>query len=1092
VAYRADIEIAVRGAQELKRLQNEIKSSADAVNSLNSSLNAVANLLPRSFNNLNKVVGEAAANFNAVALGTKEASEAARDYYQANKTLNNALRERIKLLNDIQTAERGTVLANIKASQASRAASGFGAFSASIDIPTQKSIRRNQEKRAVVEAAAETANQIQKLADRQEEFTTRTNAGAQAAARQTAEFYRLARIAKEVAKINAAAGPAQLLLAPAALGAPAMGGGARRRITGPVERLGSRSATGRFARTADEAAMALRFAQATDALVQSTSKIDLQYNRFLPSSELLNAANRGIQQLTTNQDAFNQSVASGTRFQEKYNQELERRRRLGIGIPSGAMPGVTGRTAGPFPVEGPIPANQVGLGRQRADLATGLRGRLPGAVGGGIIGAAFPLLFGQGAGAATGGGIGGLLGGLTGVPGGSFAGSLLGTLLGDVAESGTKVKALAEDMGLAKGETEQLAAAFRAAGADAEKFGDAVQYIRGIGFTDPEQVEAIKLVSKLTEDYGGKIDKVTTAYANFAARGKVGISDINKFTAQNIPVLDELEKKFGVNRDAVLKLAKSGKISAQELSDALIAVANKSKEAADKTNNPWQSAWQKIVGGTQITVNAVGIIFGRLLSPIADVASSIATAFGNAFDFIVRDAVQTAAEIAGALASAANNLQYLTKLKLFGDIKGGAKGAQQDLLNLLKNPPTTTPVGPINIPGQLPAAGGGADKAARDAAREAERVLEVLRDQRLITIELENQSAYSQRIFAAEMARDPMLVRRLQGEQQLEEIAIETAGKLEKEVNMKAKLAILQTQETKAGLAYQKTQQDLAKLEKERKDRYDDIVLDLDLELKLRTATTEEARQQLRIENEIQKLKKAGFTPDQIADITQKKQQLAAPLTPQETIAQRAGVLSDELTKLISLGTQATQVAESIGTSFANSFKGVISGTMTAQEALASFFQSVADRFLDMAAQIIAKMIEIQILNAALRIFPGFGGGMGLSGAVSAAGGLSSSVGFGAGTSTGFGFRAAGGPVSAGSPYMVGERGPELFVPGRSGTIVPNNSLSSDNVNVVVNVDASGSTVQGDGGQAGLLGRVVAAAVQQELIRQKRPGGILS
>jgi len=34
--------------------------------------------------------------------------------------------------------------------------------------------------------------------------------------------------------------------------------------------------------------------------------------------------------------------------------------------------------------------------------------------------------------------------------------------------------------------------------------------------------------------------------------------------------------------------------------------------------------------------------------------------------------------------------------------------------------------------------------------------------------------------------------------------------------------------------------------------------------------------------------------------------------------------------------------------------------------------------------------------------------------------------------------RAAGGPVAAGSPYMVGERGPELFVPGASGAIVPN------------------------------------------------------
>lgn len=39
------------------------------------------------------------------------------------------------------------------------------------------------------------------------------------------------------------------------------------------------------------------------------------------------------------------------------------------------------------------------------------------------------------------------------------------------------------------------------------------------------------------------------------------------------------------------------------------------------------------------------------------------------------------------------------------------------------------------------------------------------------------------------------------------------------------------------------------------------------------------------------------------------------------------------------------------------------------------------------------------------------------------------------------GFMAAGGPVSAGSSYVVGEKGPELFVPHASGTIVPNNKM---------------------------------------------------
>ena len=58
-------------------------------------------------------------------------------------------------------------------------------------------------------------------------------------------------------------------------------------------------------------------------------------------------------------------------------------------------------------------------------------------------------------------------------------------------------------------------------------------------------------------------------------------------------------------------------------------------------------------------------------------------------------------------------------------------------------------------------------------------------------------------------------------------------------------------------------------------------------------------------------------------------------------------------------------------------------------------------------------------------------------------------------------FKADGGPVKKGGSYIVGERGPELFTPGSSGMITPNHQLGGATT-VVVNVDASGSSVQGD------------------------------
>lgn len=89
------------------------------------------------------------------------------------------------------------------------------------------------------------------------------------------------------------------------------------------------------------------------------------------------------------------------------------------------------------------------------------------------------------------------------------------------------------------------------------------------------------------------------------------------------------------------------------------------------------------------------------------------------------------------------------------------------------------------------------------------------------------------------------------------------------------------------------------------------------------------------------------------------------------------------------------------------------------------------------------------------------------------------------------GARANGGTVTGGKSFLVGERGPELFTPGRTGSIAPNNALMGSS-SIVVNVDATGSNVEGDAGQAKQLGNALGAAVRQELLKQKRPGGLLA
>ena len=89
---------------------------------------------------------------------------------------------------------------------------------------------------------------------------------------------------------------------------------------------------------------------------------------------------------------------------------------------------------------------------------------------------------------------------------------------------------------------------------------------------------------------------------------------------------------------------------------------------------------------------------------------------------------------------------------------------------------------------------------------------------------------------------------------------------------------------------------------------------------------------------------------------------------------------------------------------------------------------------------------------------------------------------------------ANGGRPPVGRASIVGEKGPEIFVPRSAGTIVPNDKIGGGGTTniVTVNVDASGSSVQGDSADANALGQAIGQAVQAQLIKEKRAGGLLT
>ena len=167
--------------------------------------------------------------------------------------------------------------------------------------------------------------------------------------------------------------------------------------------------------------------------------------------------------------------------------------------------------------------------------------------------------------------------------------------------------------------------------------------------------------------------------------------------------------------------------------------------------------------------------------------------------------------------------------------------------------------------------------------------------------------------------------------------------------------------------------------------------------------------------------------------------------------------LSDEMKQLMKL-------SEDIGSKFESAFMDVVRGT-----------SSVKDAFRTMAADIIAELYRVFVVKK-------------ITGFITDAVGLF--MGAAPGSSGSLTARAVGGPVSAGQPYLVGERGPELMIPGASGTIVPNNKLGGGG-NVIVNqtINVSTGVQQTVRTEIKSLMPQIAASAKAAVVDAKRRGG---
>lgn len=162
------------------------------------------------------------------------------------------------------------------------------------------------------------------------------------------------------------------------------------------------------------------------------------------------------------------------------------------------------------------------------------------------------------------------------------------------------------------------------------------------------------------------------------------------------------------------------------------------------------------------------------------------------------------------------------------------------------------------------------------------------------------------------------------------------------------------------------------------------------------------------------------------------------------------------------------------------------------ENAFVSFITTGKLSFSDLANSIIADIGRIAVQQAIIKPLTGFLQGLNLfqsaNGSAFASGGVRAFASGGVVDSpTMFGY--------AGGLGVMGEAGAEAIMPLKrlsNGKLGVMSEGGSNNVTVNVNVEGGNTEVMGDQGKAAQLGNIIANAVRNELVVQKRPGGILA
>ncbi len=640
---------------------------------------------------------------------------------------------------------------------------------------------------------------------------------------------------------------------------------------------------------------------------------------------------------------------------------------------------------------------------------------------------------------------------------------------------------------------------------------ESAKRLQAFGVEADKVVETTRRLADVSGATGAELQGLVTAYGQVQAKGRLQGEELLQFQERGIRLQEELRKMYGLTGDEFQKALSKGRISAEAVQVAIINLTNAGGKYANGAiaqsttlagkfstlqDNVEQLArllgqrLQPVLNGILDTANrTVGaiakVLSGGIAAEAAKLKLALVTPLGTEQDLrnlgnFIQGISSTGMDVAG-LRAAANEIFAIQKL--VGQLPAGTLSATgQDLavrvqrvaqrkINELQAAQTAlSQVGKTATPATPDLLGGDQAQGARSVndllGGQIKRNLEIKKAQ----LETGKQLALNVAFLQSNATQAQRMVdfayeyRNIQAEiSSLEETIAARAA-------VRAQFIGAAKDKQSAALAFDEQTAELRNEIARKQIEINTISARHTGQLNEQAKKEEEARikgveriQQLRDEQELLQARLNGTEAEvllkqQIKGITKDTTGLNEKEIAE--IINKNNALKEQVAAAEQLKQLYADVGMNIKSSVVDAIQGAIDGTKSLQEVANNLLSSIANKLLDVAVN--------------LALF-----------------GAMSGTGTGGGLLGGLFKRAGGGSVTAGQGYLVGERGPELFMPGRSGGIAPAGGFGGG-ANIVVNVDANGTSAGGDSSKAGQLGKVVAAAVQAELVKQRRPGGILA